>query len=256
MSDGQKQAATLEAGLDMIAICDHNAAGNTAAVQEAAAEAAAAELRLAFGLPLSAPRDGMSTVHDLSLYLLELLENSIRAQATHIAIAFTADRASNRVRLVVDDDGTGLALNPDAVLDPFYTTKAGRKTGLGLSLLKADAEATGGHLTLGASPVMQGARVEVAMVLDHIDRTPIGDLGETVMVMEATNPDIVFTISLYGDRFDPPIVDGSLREVRQCMASVIDELDGHNTTETATSHNHQCATTRSVPADATSKGRD
>ena len=39
-------AAALEAGLDMIAICDHNTAGNAAAVQEAAAERAARGERL------------------------------------------------------------------------------------------------------------------------------------------------------------------------------------------------------------------
>ena len=46
--------------------------------------------------------------------------------------------------MTVDDDGRGLSTSPDEVLDPFYTTKANKKTGLGLSLLRAEAEAAGG----------------------------------------------------------------------------------------------------------------
>lgn len=164
-------------------------------------------------------------MHDLSLYLLELLENSIRAQATRVAIGFHADTATDRLLLSVDDDGTGLKLDPDSVLDPFYTTKKGKKTGLGLSLLKADAEAAGGHLSLGTSPALGGVRVEAGMILDHIDRPPIGDLVETVMVMEVTNPEVTFSISLTGDRFDPPVIDGTLRAVRERLARVIAELD-------------------------------
>ena len=168
-------------------------------------------------------------MHDLSLYLLELLENSIRAEATHIAVGFAADRASDRLRLTVDDDGTGLKIEPDEVLDPFYTTKKDKKTGLGLSLLKAEAETAGGYLTIGPSPTLFGVRVETEMVLSHIDRTPIGDVGDSIMVMEVTNPEIDFTITLTGDQFEPPTLDGALRDVRQHLAEVIGRLDRQET---------------------------
>jgi len=194
-------------------------------------------------------------VHDLSLYLLELLENSIRAEARHVAMAFTVDRASDRIHLTVDDDGTGLNIHPDAVLDPFYTTKTGKRTGLGLSLLKADAEAAGGYLTLGASPILRGVRVEVAMSLAHIDRPPIGDLVETIMVMEVTNPDVTFTISLYGDQFDPPIIDGSLSSVRDRMARVVAALDHNDAGTPARAPDQEYTTVQSAPRAAPSKGR-
>ena len=116
-------------------------------------------------------------MHDLSLYLLELLENSIRAEATHIAVGFAADQASDRLLLTVDDDGTGLMIDPAEVLDPFYTTKKHKKTGLGLSLLKADAETAGGYLTIGPSPTLSGVRVETKMVLSHMTALPSGMSG-------------------------------------------------------------------------------
>ena len=82
------------------------------------------------------------------------------------------DHASDELRLTVDDDGSGLTATPEQTLDPFYTTKPGKKTGLGLSLLKADAQAAGGDLTIGPSPSLGGVRVETFMQLDHVDRPP------------------------------------------------------------------------------------
>lgn len=164
-------------------------------------------------------------MHDLSLYLLELLENSIRAGAGHVAVGILADRASDRLRLTVDDDGRGLDITPEAALDPFYTTKKNKKTGLGLSLLKADAEASGGHLTMDSSPTLSGVRVETELILSHIDRPPIGDIGTSIMVMEMTNPTIIFTVSLTGDQFDPPVINGALCEVREQLDRTVDRLD-------------------------------
>lgn len=144
-------------------------------------------------------------MHDLSLYLLEILENSMRAGASRVDIALCVDRASDRLHLTVDDDGHGLTVPPDQVLDPFYTTKPGKKTGLGLSLLRAEAQAAGGDLTIGASPTLGGARVDIHMRLSHVDRPPFGDLAATLVVASATNPEIDFTVSLSGDEFSPEL---------------------------------------------------
>lgn len=173
-------------------------------------------------------------MHDLSLYLLELVENSIRAEATHISVSVHADHASNRLQMVVDDDGTGLATGPKETLDPFYTTKKGKKTGLGLSLLRAEAEAANGQLTIGPSPTARGVRVEVGMVLDHVDRPPVGDIFKTLNVMAVTNPEIVFTVSLTGDEFDPPVVDASLAEAREPLSKATMHLDQVVASETET----------------------
>ncbi len=104
-------------------------------------------------------------MHDLSLYLLEMLENSTRAGASRVDVAVTIDHGADELRLAVDDDGSGLTATPEQTLDPFYTTKPGKKTGLGLSLLKADAQAAGGDLTIGPSPELGGVRVETFMQL-------------------------------------------------------------------------------------------
>ncbi|MBN1629741.1 MAG: NAD(P)H-dependent oxidoreductase subunit E [Thermoleophilia bacterium] len=157
-------------------------------------------------------------MHDLSLYLLEVLENSVRAGAKRVDIEVFVDDASDRLRLTVDDDGQGLNASPEQTLDPFYTTKPGKRTGLGLSLLKADAQAAGGDLTIGPSLTLGGVRVETSMSLSHVDRPPLGDVGTSVIVMAATNPGIDFTVSLTGDRFTPPLEHAPPREAAERLS--------------------------------------
>jgi signal transduction histidine kinase len=163
-------------------------------------------------------------MHDLSLYLLEILENSTRAGATRVDIELVVDHAADELRLAVDDDGHGLAATPEQTLDPFYTTKPGKKTGLGLSLLKADAQTAGGDLGIGTSPSLGGVRVETFMRLSHVDRPPLGDVATSIIVAEATNPTVNFTVSLKGDEFDPPLVHAPSLEAAARLQRLTAEL--------------------------------
>ncbi len=158
-------------------------------------------------------------MHDLSLYLLEVLENSVRAGAAHVDTALFVDQGSDTLRLTVDDDGSGLSSTPEQTLDPFYTTKPGKKTGLGLSLLKAEAQAAGGDLLIGPSPALGGVRVQTFMRLSHVDRPPLGDMATTMIVMAATNPDVEFTVSLQGDQFMPALEHAPPTEAAARLAS-------------------------------------
>jgi signal transduction histidine kinase len=159
-------------------------------------------------------------VHDLSLYLLEVLENSVRAGATRVDIDLVIDEGTDRLRLSVDDNGSGLDAAPEKTLDPFYTTKPGKKTGLGLSLLKGEAQAAGGDLIIGPSPTLGGVRVETFMSLNHVDRPPLGDVGTSIIVMDVTNPGIEFNVSLGGDQFAPPLRHAPPREAAERLASL------------------------------------
>lgn len=133
-------------------------------------------------------------MHDLSLYLLELLENSVRAGASRVRTRIVLDEQRDRLTIAVEDDGGGLAVAPDEALDPFYTTKRDKKTGLGLSLLREAAEQAGGALTLGPSTRFGGVAVEVTMILSHLDRPPLGDVATTIAVMATTSPEVEFTV--------------------------------------------------------------
>ena len=70
---------------------------------------------------------GRSAMHDLSLYLLEVLENSIRAGATHVDVGFVIDQASDELRLTVDDDGTRPDRHARADARPLLHHQAGQE---------------------------------------------------------------------------------------------------------------------------------
>ncbi len=127
-------------------------------------------------------------MHDLSLYVLELLENSLRAGARHVIVTVRIDVVGDELAVGVADDGPGLDVSPDQATDPFYTSKTGKRTGLGLPLFREAAEAGGGALVVRQAAELGGVAVEAVMRLSHVDRPPLGDMVETVAVMAATNP--------------------------------------------------------------------
>ncbi len=128
-------------------------------------------------------------MRDLSLHLLDLMENSIRAEATVVSVTIEQDPAKDKLRIVVEDNGPGLAVSAEQALDPFYTTKAGKRTGLGLSLFQGAAERAGGRVTLGRSP-LGGLAVTACMRLSHLDRSPLGDLAASLSSVACTNPEV------------------------------------------------------------------
>lgn len=134
-------------------------------------------------------------MRELSLHILDLIENSLRAEATTIAVAVEALPQEDRLRIVIEDDGRGLRVSPDEALDPFYTTKQGKRTGLGLALFRAAAAASGGNLTIGRSD-LGGTAVRAELGLTHVDRTPLGDLAATLSSVVCTNPEIDFRFRL------------------------------------------------------------
>jgi len=152
-------------------------------------------------------------VRDLSLHILDLVENSIRAEASIIAVTVDQQPDRDLLRIIIEDNGPGLNVPPDKAVDPFYTTKSGKRTGLGLSLFKATAELAGGTLTLSQSP-LGGLAVEATMQLRHIDRLPLGDLSASLFSVALTNPHIDFWCRLIAGSTD--------REIR--LSEMSDEL--------------------------------
>lgn len=128
-------------------------------------------------------------MRELSLHILDLIENSLRAGASIISVTVREDITANLLEIVIEDNGSGLSVSPEKALDPYYTTKAGKRTGLGLSLFKATAEQCDGRLSIAKSP-LGGAAVTATMRLRHIDRPPLGDLAATLSSVVCTNPDL------------------------------------------------------------------
>ena len=144
--------------------------------------------------------EGGAGVRDLSLHILDLIENAIRAEASVVSVTVVEDVRQDTLAIVVEDNGPGLAVPGEAAADPFYTTKPGKPTGLGLSLFRAAAERAGGWLTVGRS-ALGGACISATMQLGHVDRTPLGDLAATFSAVVCTEPHIDLRLRLcVGDR--------------------------------------------------------
>lgn len=129
-------------------------------------------------------------MREIALHLLDIAQNSIAAGAKTVRIQVDESLEQDRLRVVVEDDGRGMdeALLARAA-DPFVTSRSTRRVGLGLSLLKAAAEAAGGGLRITSAPG-QGTRVEAEFQRSHIDRMPLGDLPGTLLTLVVGSPTV------------------------------------------------------------------
>lgn len=122
-------------------------------------------------------------MRELSLHILDIVQNSLEAGATHITIEIDEDLAEDRLTIRVMDNGRGMdAETLRRVTDPFFTTRTTRKVGLGLPLLKAAAEQCNGRLTIQSAPG-QGTTVTAEFQHSHIDRAPLGDMPASLMTI-------------------------------------------------------------------------
>lgn len=129
---------------------------------------------------------------ELSLNILDVAKNSVKAGATRIVIRIT--EADGWRTLSIIDNGCGMP--PEfvaAVTDPFTTTRKTRPVGMGLPLLKLAAEQTGGDLTIESSVVPPtGTSVTARFRMDHLDCVPLGDYAGSVVTLIQGNPEIDF----------------------------------------------------------------
>lgn len=154
-------------------------------------EATLEELRCAFaGKNGRTILGGGRPMEDLALHILDIAQNSIEAGADTIRIEISEAPGEDRLEIKVSDNGKGMDRETLArAADPFFTTRGTRKVGLGLSLMAAAAQATGGRLSITSSRG-EGTTVIAEFKLGHIDRAPIGDLETTLMVLLAGHPGI------------------------------------------------------------------
>jgi len=127
---------------------------------------------------------------DLSLHILDIVENSVAASANKIEIRISEDKKKNLLSVEVIDNGTGMDEETrKKALDPFYTSKTVRRFGFGLSLLSEAAKAGNGHFSI-QSEKGEGTRIKADFQYSHIDRKPLGDMGQTIITIVIGNPEI------------------------------------------------------------------
>lgn len=129
---------------------------------------------------------------DLSMHIMDILQNSTRAKATEITLEVLLDSAQDTLTLIFKDNGCGMSEETvQKVIDPFYTSRTTRKVGLGLPLLKQNSEMTGGSMSIQSKEGV-GTTVTAVFGLTHLDTPPMGDLAGTIVLTISAYPDIRF----------------------------------------------------------------
>jgi len=155
-------------------------------------------------------------VEEISLHILDIAENSLRAGAKKVEILVARDRAQDLLKIEVRDDGDGMdAETLSQVRNPFFSTKQ-KKTGLGIPLLAQAAEQAGGGLTVDSEPG-NGTRVTVTFQWSHIDRPKMGALAETLLTIIAGHPDLSM---VYEERVDEDVFRLDTREIKNELDDV------------------------------------
>lgn len=158
---------------------------------------------------------------ELSLNILDITENSVKAKASLIGIDLC--ETGNLLILTITDNGCGMdGETLRRVTDPFYTTRTTRSVGMGLSLLKLAAEQTGGDLLVYSTsekdcPDEHGTKVIAKLYTDHIDCAPLGDVVSSLITLIHGSPNIDFH---YTHTKDGKTVELDTRVLRETLGEV------------------------------------
>ena len=129
-------------------------------------------------------------MEDLSLHMLDIAENAVRAEAKLIRILVVEDAQKDELILQIEDDGTGMDAEAlRRAIDPFFTTKDQRRFGLGLALLAQAAREADGEFEISSAP-QTGTKVRATFRRSHPDCKPFGDVAATLETLVAGSADV------------------------------------------------------------------
>ena len=132
-------------------------------------------------------------MRELSLHILDIVQNSVVAGASLIEIVIDENIAQDILTISIKDNGCSMSKELIAkVRDPFVTSRKTRKVGMGIPLFENAATSCAGKLHI-ESELGVGTTVTATFKHSHIDRAPIGDMAGTFSMLAGGNPDIDFS---------------------------------------------------------------
>jgi hypothetical protein len=153
----------------------------------------------------------------LANHILDIAENSIRADAKLIEISIDENSQDDLLTLEIKDNGKGMSQDViKKVLDPFYTTKTVRRIGLGLPLLKDAAERANGTFQI-KSQENSGTTVKATFGLHHLDRQPLGAIINIIVILIISNSEVDF---FYKHRHNHRRFEVDTREIRKNIEDI------------------------------------
>ena len=150
---------------------------------------------------------------ELSMHILDIVENSVAAGAKNVSISIGEYSDRDAFIVEIKDDGQGMDKEMlKKALDPFVTTKQGKKVGLGLSMLAEAARKAGGQMRV-ISHAGEGTSIRATFGLTHVDRQPLGNIVETMITLIIGCHDVEFSYTHFKDGEEFNWNTGRIRDV-------------------------------------------
>ncbi len=155
-------------------------------------------------------------MEELSLHIIDLVENSLSAGSDFINVLIEEDTNKDFILIIVEDNGRGMG--PEEIKnvdDPFYTTKK-KKVGVGIPFLKELSQLCEGNFTI-ESKKGEGTKVSLHLKRSCIDAPPMGDIKNTIFTLIASTEycDLRFFYKKDGNDFE---ID--TREIRKILGDI------------------------------------
>ena len=148
---------------------------------------------------------------------MDIIQNSVRAEASNVQLEIVESQKDDLFTIAIKDDGIGMSEEVLArAIDPFFTTRTTRKVGLGLSLLKQNAEMTGGRMNVSSKEGV-GTELEAVFSHAHLDRPSLGDIAGTMVLLVGANPEMDFR---YKHRSDNGEYVFDTKEIKEILDGV------------------------------------
>jgi len=154
---------------------------------------------------------------EIALNVLDVAENSVRANATLVEIEVIINQNEDLLSIRIKDNGCGMSEEQlKNVEDPFFTTRKTRKVGLGVPFYKQAALAAGGEFYI-KSELGVGTETFASFQLSNIDRMPLGDINGTIHTLVVYNEQLDF---LYHYVFNGADFTLDTREFREILGGI------------------------------------
>lgn len=168
-------------------------------------------------------------MRELSLNILDIAENSIKAEASLIEI--TIDIRGEEFIIEIKDNGKGMSRELlNKVEDPFTTSRTTRKVGMGIPLFKMSAIDAGGTFEI-KSKLGEGTTVIASYKIDNIDRMPLGSIEDTITSLILTKPEINYILTYSSEKekfiFSTKEVKEMIEEIPIESFDVLEFIKGH-----------------------------
>lgn len=152
-------------------------------------------------------------LNELSLHILDIVQNSIKASASLVRIFVNISTSDNLLTITVKDNGSGFDVK---AYENSLSKNSNRQGGYGIPLFKKSAEKTGGFFKI-TSILGKGTEITAAFKLNSPCCLPLGDINATVETLFFCCTEIDF---IYNYKIDEEGFTLSTKDIKDIMGNI------------------------------------